>query len=169
MSGDGTTLTLGDIEFTGVELPERIPWGTEQQLATQKLVGGQRQLDAMGPDYKPIEWSGIFFGPNAEPRAKAVDAMCASGLVVKLAWSSFSYQVIVRSFEPVFERFYQIPYRISCEVQSNNVQPVTTSATPSLDDAVNADNATAQSLAAAIDDPEMNSLAASVNSMIAAA
>jgi len=168
MSGDGTTLTLGDIEFTGVEMPERIPWGTNQQLAVQKLTGGKRTVDGMGVDYDPIEWSGWFFGPDAEIRAKAVDAM-VNGVPQTLAWSSFSYQVVVRQFKPVFERFYQIPYRITLEVISNNVQPVTTSATPSLDDAVNADNAMAQSLAAAIDDPELNSQMTTMSSMIEAA
>lgn len=177
---DGTTLTLtktgnilgensSSIEFTGVELPERIPWGTDQQLAVQKLVGGARTVDSMGVDYDPIEWSGWFFGPDAETRAKAVDAMAASGIPQTLHFSHFSYQVIVRSFKAVFERFYQISYRISCEVLSNNLQPVTASATPSLDDAIHADNASAQSLAAAIDDPEMNTLMANLSSAIEAA
>jgi len=170
---DGTTLTLGDnsssIEFTGVEMPERIPWGTDQQLAVQKQVGGARTVDAMGVDYDPIEWSGIFFGPDAETRAKAVDAMAASGLPQTLAWSTFSYQVIVRKFAGSFERFYQIPYRITLEVISNNVQPVTSSATPSLDDAISTDNQTADTMVASVGDPQLSTLMGNVDTMIAAA
>ena len=95
--------------------------------------------------------------------------MAASGIPQTLAWSTFSYQVIVRSFNPVFERFYQIPYRITLEVISNNVQPVTSSATPSLDDAISSDNQSADSLSNLVNDHQLTMLMDNVDTMIAAA
>jgi hypothetical protein len=163
------TLTLGNITFTGFELPERIPFGGDQMLVTHKLVGGQRTVDAMGPDEAPIGWSGWIIGQNAVARAQAIDAMRVSGLPQRLTWSGLDYQVVVRSFLPSFERFYQIPYRIVLEVIANNTQPVTSSATPPIDEAVNADNVTANTLAQSIGDPELNTQMGNVTSMIAAA
>jgi hypothetical protein len=55
-----TTLTLGDFTFARYEIPERIPFGGDQQLNVHKLVGGVRVIDALGADPMPIEWSGFF-------------------------------------------------------------------------------------------------------------
>ena len=161
------TLSLGDITFTREEIPERLPFGTQQMLVTHKLVGGQRTVDAMGADFKPIEWSGWIFGPDSEARAQAIDAMAAGGLPQTLTWRSFSYQVIVRSFEPSFEKFYQIPYRIVLEVISSNTQPIVSSETPPIDQAVSDDNATADTLTQQVNDPMLSGLMATVDLMIA--
>jgi hypothetical protein len=163
------TLTLGNITFSDLEVPERMPWGGEQQLVIHKHVGGARTIDAMGPDEAPIEWSGWFLGPNAVARAQTVDAMRISGLPQTLTWSGFTYQVIVRSFQPVFERFYQIPYRIVCEVIQNNTQPITSSATPPIDQSIDDDNAAADSLVISIGDSPLSVLMAVVDSLIAGA
>lgn len=163
------TVTLGDITLVDLETPERMPWGGEQQLVVHKMVGGARTIDAMGQDEAPIEWSGWILGPDAVSRAQSIDAMRVGGLPQKLTWHGFTYQVIVRSFLPVFERFYQIPYRINCEVVQNNTEPVVSAATPDIDQAVIADNASADSLVTTIDDPQLSTLMASVDSQIAAA
>lgn len=162
------TLTLGDITFTGFEVPQRIPFGGDQMLVTHKLVGGQRTVDAMGPDEAPIEWSGWIIGQNAVARAQSIDAMRISGIPQRLTWNGFDYQVVVRSFKPVFERFYQIPYSIVLEVIANNTQPVTTSATPPIDEAVSDDNTTADGLVTQVSDPPLSGLMALVDTAIAA-
>lgn len=163
---DDLTLTLGGITFKGVEIPERINWGGEQMLVVHKLVGGQKTVDSMGPDEAPIEWSGWITGQDAVARAQSIDAMRISGLPQTLTWSGFSYQVVVRSFAPSFERFYQIPYRITLEVISNNVQPNTASETPPLDQAVADDVNTATDLASQAADSTLSSLMGNVSSLI---
>jgi hypothetical protein len=163
------TLTLGDITFGDLEVPERIAWGTLQQLVTHKLVGGKRVIDAMGVDFEAMEWSGWILGPDAVARAQNLDAMATSGLPQSLTWSSFNYQVVVRSFKATFERFYQIPYRITLEVVSNNTQPVITSETPPIDDAVMDDNSSADAMVLTINDSILSSLMAVVDSLIAGA
>jgi hypothetical protein len=163
------TVKLGSIALTDLEVPEKIPFGVEQMLVVHKEIGGSRTVDAMGTDYPPIDWSGWILGPNALARAQSLVAMVAAGLPVTLTWSGLSYQVIVRSFLPVMERVYQIPYHIVCEVVSNNVQPNTKSTTPPIDQAVIADNVTANTLTQSIDDPDLNVHMANVTSGIQAA
>lgn len=162
------TLSLGDITFTGFEVPERINWGGEQMLVTHKFVGGARTVDAMGADEAPIGWSGWIIGTDAVSRAQSIDAMRVSGIPQTLTWSGFNYQVVVRSFTPSFERFYQIPYRIDLEVISNNTQPVTASETPPIDQAVADDNTSADTMVAQINDPDLSSLMGIVDTLISA-
>jgi hypothetical protein len=163
------TVTLGNITFTDLEVPERIPWSTEQQIVTHKHVGGARTLDAMGQDYPPMEWSGWILGPNAVQRAQSLEAMAASGLPQTLTWSGLTYQVIVRGFHPVFERFYQIPYRIVCEVIANNTQPVVSSATPPIDQSIADDSAMADTMVVSVGDSTLSILMATVDALIGGA
>lgn len=162
------TVTLGDITLTDLEVPERMPFGGEQMLVVHKLVGGAKVIDAMGRDEAPIEWSGWILGPDAVARAQSIDAM-VSGIPQTLTWSGFTYQVLVRSFNAQFERFYQIPYKIVCEVIANNTQPVTSSATPDVDQAVDDDASSSNTLVQNVGDPTLTSLMATVIALIAAA
>lgn len=166
---DLTVVTLGDFVFTDLEVPEKMPWSTEQQLVVHKHPGGARTFDAMGADYPPMEWSGWILGLDAVARAQSLEAMAAAGLPQTLTWSGLTYQVIVRGFHPVFERFYQIPYRIVCEVIANNSQPVTSSATPPIDQSIDDDNAAADTMVTTVGDSTLSILMAVVDSLIAVA
>lgn len=131
-----TTLTLGSFQFSGLEIPTQIGFGGSQSLAIHKLVGGERVIDAMGRDDRPLEWSGLFFGANAVDRARELDAMRIAGTPQTLLWNAFNYLVIVRDFSADFRRQYEIPYRLSCEVVSDNTTPITGPTTASIDDAM---------------------------------
>src|SRR5258708_3548827 len=115
------TLTLGDFVFQDMEVPEVIGFGLEQRLAVKKLVGGVRDIQALGPDPHPIAWSGIFFptsdGQSALDRAEAIKSMLIQAQPVTLSWDRIYLMVYIRSFDPDY-RFARIPYRISCEVRS---------------------------------------------------
>lgn len=163
------TVTLGDITLTDLEVPERMPFGGEQMLVVHKLVGGAKVIDAMGPDEAPIEWSGWILGPDSVARAQSIDAMRISGVPQTLTWSGFTYQVVVRSFNAQFERFYQIPYKIVCEVIANNTQPVTSSATPDVDQAVDDDNSSCDTLTQNVGDTQLTSLMNMVDQLIGGA
>lgn len=153
-----TVLQLGAFAFGSFEVPEEIRFGGSQRLSVKELVGGKRVLDAMGRADRPLEWSGIFTGPNAAPRARFLDGLRVGGLPQKLTWGSFSYSVVVRDFEASYQRFYRIPYHIVCEVSADQTQPVTTAPPPAIDDALNDDFSTASGIAGGIGDGTLSSL-----------
>ena len=111
-----TTLTLGGVVFADFEIPDAINFGGEQSLIVHKLPGGNRVIDAMGPDDADIRWSGRFRGPNAEERALLLDFMRRAGQQVLLSWSLERFQVVIREFTAHFQQAYEIPYSIACTV-----------------------------------------------------
>jgi hypothetical protein len=56
------TVTIGGISLSEWEIPERINFGGKQQVTVHKLIGGNRVIDAMGPDPDDVRWSGRFRG-----------------------------------------------------------------------------------------------------------
>lgn len=160
-----TTLNLGNFEFAGVEIPAQINGlGISQQLATHRLLGGDRTIDAMGQDFKPITWSGLFFGAGALNRMNELKAMAAAGLPQTLLWHSFNYLVAIREFDADENRQFDIPYRIVLEVISDNSNPAAQQATfPTTDDSLNADLLAAQTLTVAVNDSTLTSLMASLS------
>ena len=116
------TLTLGGVVFQGFEVPSSINSGGDQALAIHKMPGGNRVIDAMGPDDSEIRWSGRFRGSSAETRALLLDFMRRQGQQQLLTYSLHRYQVIIRKFEANFEQSYEIPYSISCEVVLDETQ-----------------------------------------------
>lgn len=109
-------LLLGPILFQGFELPESIIWGGAQSLTVHRLPGGARIIDAMGRDDADITWSGIFSGPDATLRARALDLMRADGSVWPLTWDSFFYSAIIARLDIDHCRPNWLPYRISCTI-----------------------------------------------------
>lgn len=131
-------LTLGGIIFNGFEVPESIPFGGEQALVVHKLPGGARIIDAMGADHRDIAWSGRFRGGSAESRARLLDGYRKSGKKQLLQWSTYRYQVIVRSFEANYQQPFEIPYSVSCTVVSDESAPVLTGI-PAIDELIGSD------------------------------
>lgn len=129
---------LAGIPLSDFQIPERMPWGGSHQFTIHKLPGGRRVFDAMGPDNAPITWSGLFFGPKAVSIARVFDVIRQNGSAVTLQWGPFNFQVVVKSFKPVFEQVWQIPYQITCEVVADNSAPNSLSP-DNVDDVVRAD------------------------------
>lgn len=109
-------LILGGIVFQIYEIPERIPFGGKHMVNVHQLIGGARQVDAMGPDELDPTWTGRFQGAGAHARAKQVDALRISGATVPLVFGPNFYNVIVIDFHADYERVYQVPYKIMCVV-----------------------------------------------------
>ncbi len=116
------TLKLGGVVFQGFEIPAAINSGGEQMLVVHKMPGGNRTIDAMGPDDAEIRWSGRFRGSSAESRALLLDFMRRQGQQQLLTYSLHRYQVVVKKFEADFEQSYEIPYSIVCEVVLDETQ-----------------------------------------------
>lgn len=154
-----TTLNLGSVQFQALEIPTEIGGiGGMQSLAVHRLVGGNRVVDAMGKDYPPLNWAGLFFGSTAVARMQALQSLLDSGAAQTLSWGAYNYSVIIREFTADYRRAYEIPYRISCEVVSDNSTRLDSSSLTTVDDAVDSDLSTAQGYAAQIGDPTLTSL-----------
>ncbi|MEX3933265.1 hypothetical protein AB4Y32_15930 [Paraburkholderia phymatum] len=162
-----TSLSLGDVLFADLEVPEHITFGGEQRLIVQELVGGTRIVDAMGRSDMPLEWSGWFMGQNALQRAQYLEAQRIAGVSLPLVWSELFYDVVIRRFEADFQREWMIPYRIVCEVVANHSQPQTSLAGPSINDLINTDLSSANSLTSLIGNSTLTGLMGTVNTAIA--
>src|SRR4051794_6890856 len=116
-------LTLGSVIFQDFEVPESIGFGGEQALVVHKLPGGSRTVDAMGADHRDITWSGRFRGGIAESRAAILDGYRIAGTPLTLTWSSYRYQVVIKSFDPNYLAPFEIPYSITCVVVTDETAP----------------------------------------------
>lgn len=161
-----TKLILGNFAFSAYEIPEAIPFGGGQKLAVHKLPGGARVVQAMGRDDMPLAWSGLFLGAQARERAQYVDYLRTQGKPLKLTWDQFQYTVVIESFSCAFERFYKLPYSISCLVVSDDAAPTEGFTESGFDRAMTADNATAQGLGPLIGDATLTGLLSTMDAAI---
>ena len=161
-----TRVTLGDLTFSYLEVPETIPFGGEQRLTVHELVGGVRVVDAMGRADMPLAWSGLFLGESALSRARYLDTLRVSGQALLLTWSELRYRVVVQSFEASFNKPYEIPYRISCVVVEDQTAPVTTVAQASIDDLMSSDMGFANGFGSSIGDGALSGLLGTLNTAI---
>jgi hypothetical protein len=111
-----TTLLLGPVTFQDFEVPCGINFGGRQRLAVHRLPGGVRVIDALGRDDADISFAGIFSGDDATLRARLLDEMRVSGLVLPLTWDVFFYTVIISRFQADYATSNWIPYKITCTV-----------------------------------------------------
>jgi hypothetical protein len=163
-SGQDVFLTIGDVTFADFEIPQEINSGTDQLLAIHKQIGGQRFIDAMGVDPRPITWSGRFRGADATTRANLLDQMVQQGLPVELTWYSYSRTVLVKSFDMKFMQFYEVPYTITVEILSNN--DVSAPASPNTaSDAINGQVADAQDQTTALNVPSITAAMSPISSL----
>lgn len=117
------SVTIGPVRLTGLELPASMPVGGQQSLSVKQLPGGARQIDAMGPNYRELKWSGMIDSQDASQRVKLLNNICISGEQVILAWGVFSYTVIVSEFLADTKVVGLIPYSITCTVIKDNSSP----------------------------------------------
>ena len=162
------TLKLGSFQFEGLEIPESLPFGGSQRLAVHDLVGGTRVIDSMGAFTGPIEWSGWLLGETAMDRARALDDLRQQGNDLLLKWHEIAYQVVIREFRADFQRFYKIPYHITCEVVSDLSKFAGNDDDQSIDGQMTEDAATATELSDSVGDSTLSGLMDSVNSAIGA-
>lgn len=135
------TLSLGEFVFQDMEVPRVMPFHGAQRLAVKTMVGGARQIDALGTDLAPISWAGTFW-PTADQsaldRAKMLELMRDAGQPVNLMWDSLFYSVYISDFRPDYQ-FGRIPYVITVEILEDLTAPATAIVNPTVDDVVGAD------------------------------
>lgn len=157
---------INSFEFSRYEVPEQIGFGGDHQLLNQQLVGGTRVIDAMGRSDAPLEWSGLFQGENALARARYLDGLRVAGKSLVLSWDEFRYKVVIASFRPDYQRFYQIPYRIVFMVVEDLSNPVTSIADPGIDAPMLYDMNSANDLGDLIGDGPLSDLLGTLDSAI---
>ena len=136
-------VTLGGLLLQGVEVPSRLAIGGDQALTIHKLIGGDRVMQAMGPDPAPIELAGMFTGPGALARAQQLMALRDVGRPLRLAFAGISLMVVIRPASYTYQQQGAvIPYSLSVEVQPT-VAAATSSAPSALSSLVGPDVASA--------------------------
>lgn len=160
------TLQLGKFIFGRFEIPEHIEFGGDQKLIVHELVGGTRQIDAMGEAPNALDWSGFLVGENALSRALYLDGLRKAGQQLTLTWSELAYTVVIRSLRCDFVRSYRIPYHITCEVVSDDTSPISQLVDPSPEQLIADDLSDANGLAGAIGDGALSALMGGLNTAI---
>ncbi len=131
-------VTLGPVQFQGIEVPEHINLGGAQGLAVHQLLGGARVVQALGRNDDDLTWSGYLEGPYAESRAIMLDNIRQSGQPIKLTFGQQSFTVVVKKFTGTYKRRNWIPYSLTCLVVQDNAMAAAPG-TPSLLDTLNND------------------------------
>lgn len=109
----GGVVTLGPFTFNDTEVPQKMPYGGQQILAVQKMIGGARQVNTLGVDKHDIQWTGTMRSADRAERAATLAQMMASGKTFPLTWGHEYLEVVIRSFQPVTEAFF-LTYTIVC-------------------------------------------------------
>lgn len=164
----GMQVQLGDFIFKDLEVPESLPFGGEQALVIHKLIGGDRQIDAMGRDEAPIEWGGWLMGQDAQTRALYLDGLRVAGQPLLLTWAQWRYLVVIRRFEADFQFIGRIRYRIVCEVAENQSLPTGSPLPDDIDSAIGSDMDTANGLGSIINDGPLSSALGVLDSAVSA-
>ena len=159
-------LTLGQVTFQNFEIPEMINFGGSQSMSVKKLIGGQRQIDAMGRDDDDISWSGLFQGSTANFRAAFLDGMRVNGAAIPLTFSQYNFLVVIKDFKPVFKRFYWIEYSITCTIFQDLNKPFPLLLPVAYDDAIGNALTEANDIAFVIANPSITSALALLSEAI---
>ncbi|MBV8159116.1 MAG: hypothetical protein JO278_15760 [Dyella sp.] len=146
MSGD--VVILGDMVLDAVSrpfgTPSEVSGGIEQQLGVSQLIGGARNVDAMGQAPLPIKWQGRWRGPSATSDHNTMLAMTQAGLSVPCTWNEYYYTVLIKNYSFKYQASFEILYTVELTViPDDSILPGLT-----LDDIVNGDMAVASGVGA---------------------
>jgi len=159
-------LTLGNITFQNFEVPESINFGGDQMLSVKRMVGGKREVQAMGRDDSDITWTGLFQGESANFRASYLDGQRVAGKPLPLFWSMYNYMVVIKNFHADFKRFYWIPYTITCTVVQDLNKPFPVLLPVAYDDAIRNAMTEANDIALLLKNPSISSSIALVGNAV---
>ena len=115
-------VTLAGFDFTDFAIPESVRSSGPYGMNIHKQPGGARQIDMMGNDPDPFEWSGLLLGPTAQ---EALDNMAyleelkVAGDPVVLNYGgmngdTFEYDVVIADLSFNYLAPAMIEYRIKC-------------------------------------------------------
>jgi hypothetical protein len=137
------TLILGPFVFTDFAVPDQMPFGGKQHMHVQKMPGGARAIDCMGPDDEDVSWSGIFWGDDALSRAQTLDAMRRSGIELPFSWGAQNRTAVIAEFKASVEKFTCVHYSITVVMSDSRAAG---SVISSIDDIISGDLSAAMAL-----------------------
>ncbi|WP_240951152.1 hypothetical protein [Pseudomonas veronii] len=162
-----TRLIVGDVEFTGLEVPESVTIGAKQQMVVHKLVGGKRIVDVLGVDYDNLSWSGWMTGATAGERVTALETLRDVGAPLAFSIDGYYFSVLIQSFNQRFEHVYRRFYSIDLLIVSSLDTPVTENALAgTLDNLINSDVGESLGLASIINSSSVSSAIDTVKSAV---
>jgi hypothetical protein len=134
-------LLLGTFLFEDFEIPESVKGllSGKQMLSVKKQIGGQRVIDAMGPDPADVTWAGRFQGGDLVARASFIAVMRDAGQPVVMVCDEVVLTVVIHEFNVGYERPYQGLYDIRLVVQDDLTLDLIEALVAPLDDLVNND------------------------------
>lgn len=98
-------LALGPFVFTEFAVPELLPAGGRQQMRLHKMPGGNRRVDAMGPDDADRVFEVLHVGVGALAAAQTLDQMRISGRAWPYSNGVEARTVIIQAAEYRLEKF----------------------------------------------------------------
>ena len=108
-------LTLGSVEFTVDEMPERVQMGGTQNAAVRRYAGGGIDVQTLGAFDDAISWEGTLWFEKALSRAQAINEMRLSGKPIKLQIGGMTGNVVVTRFHFTYEHDFHVPYNIELQ------------------------------------------------------
>ena len=109
-------MQIGPITLNDFEIPQSVTFGGRYRLAVHKSAYGTRVIESLGPDENDIQFQGIFSGPTAEDRARALNELRLSGNPIWLSWNSFQYKVVISRFNLTYRNPSWILYKATCVI-----------------------------------------------------
>lgn len=120
-----SSVSIGPVTLTGIEVPEKLTFGGDQMVAVQQLIGGGRIITTLGRSDAPIGWSGILEASTANARATLLDNLRISGQRITLFWDIYSFSGVLQSFKAEYVRRTWIRYSASFLISQDNAGAAT--------------------------------------------
>lgn len=107
-------MQIGALTLQDFEVPTWVTFGGSHRVAVHRSATGQRIVEDLGPDDSDVYFQGVFSGPLAEGRGRALNTLRLSAMPVWLSWSTFRYRVIIRDLQIQYQGPQWIRYSASC-------------------------------------------------------
>lgn len=113
------------IDLTGFEIPQRFPLGGDQKVVLTEFVGFyKRQLQTLGAQPRPLEWTGAFYYETAFDRARFFEQLLFNADPVEITWGDINFKAIIRQFYWDAANQFSITYSVSCEIVTQDLSQV---------------------------------------------
>lgn len=112
-----TEMYLGRIQFTGFEIPAKLPLGHKQKVVVNDFAGrNKRAIHVMGAQPRELCWDGRFLYQTAVPRARYLDTLCQAGESLIFVYGDFVYRTVIEEFNFEINHAFDVEYTIRLQV-----------------------------------------------------
>ena len=97
-----SVLRLGAVIFEEDEHPSEISFPGTQMLATHQYIGGNRDVQVLGPQPGDVEWTGFLWEDRLAGRIATLAGYRRDGSEQQIQYLGESYFGIVKEFTPTY-------------------------------------------------------------------